>query len=337
MLREASGEHMVRFKVVVTNPAFPETLSLLASECTVVANHGGAPLAHDELLERCRDANAIVAFMPDQIDDRFLAACPSLKVIGCALKGVDNFDVEACTRRGVWVTVVPDLLTEPTAELAIGLIVALGRHIVTADALVRSGEFAGWRPTFYGKSIDGSTIGIIGGGAVGAAIAHKLSGFHCHTLVYDADMARALPINAQWNSLDQVLSQADILVSALPLTPDTFHFLDAPRLAELKNGCLLVNPSRGSVVNEDAVADALESGQLSGYAADVYEFEDWARSDRPRAVNSRLLSMRDSTVLTTHIGSAVTAVRRKIEHDAAINVLEALAGNRPHGAINRVD
>ncbi|AEG94134.1 phosphonate dehydrogenase [Ramlibacter tataouinensis] len=330
------GIDMRKPKVVVTNPAFPETLELLASHCEVVSNPGPGPLARPELLALCLDAQAIVAFMPDRIDDDFLRECPSLRIVGCALKGFDNFDVAACTRRKIWITAVPDLLTEPTAELALGLMISLGRHILGADAHLRSGGFQGWRPTFYGRSIDGSAVGILGGGAVGAAIARKLSGFQCRTLVYDPDPVRQLPSTARWATAGEVLSQSDFLVSALPLVPGTLHYLDEQRLAHVKRGCLLVNPSRGSVVHEEAVVRALKSGQLGGYAADVFEFEDWARSDRPLEVHPELIAMADKTVLTTHIGSAVTEVRRKIERDAALNVLEALRGERPHGAINQV-
>jgi phosphonate dehydrogenase len=327
---------MPRPKVVVTNLAFPETLQLLSRRCDVVANEGREPLPAAELLNRCRDADAIVAFMPDRIDAVFLDQCRQLKVVGCALKGIDNFDVDACTRRNVWITAVPDLLTEPTAELALGLMVTLGRQILCADDLVRTGTFAGWRPTFYGTSIDNSTVGILGGGAVGAAIARKLSGFNCHTLVFDPVQTRELPSNARWAAADDVVRQADFLVSALPLVPATLHYLDAKRLEQVKPGCLLVNPSRGSVVDEGAVVKALESGRLGGYAADVYEFEDWARPDRPRGVHPGLVALRDRTVLTTHIGSAVTRVRKEIERDAALNVLEALDGRRPHGALNNL-
>lgn len=328
---------MQRPKVVVTNPAFRETLMFLSRDFEVVANQGDGPLARTDLIERCRDAEAMMAFMPDQVDEDFLIQCPSLKVIGCALKGFDNFDVRACTRRKIWITAVADLLTDPTAELTVGLMIALGRHVLQADTLLRSGNFSGWRPIFYGKSIDNSTVGILGGGALGSAIARKLAGFECRTLVYDVSRARLLPANAQWAGSDQVLTQADFLVCALPLTPDTLHFLDASRIAAVRRGCLLVNPSRGSAVDEQAVVAALESGRLDGYAADVHEFEDWARPDRPPGVHPGLLAMRSKTVLTTHIGSALTDVRKRIEHDAALNIVEALAGLRPHGAINAID
>lgn len=321
--------------IVVTNRAFPQTLALLREGGQVVANDTDEPWPADRLRAACADADAMLAFMPDRVDADFLAACPRLRVIACALKGFDNFDVAACAARGVWLTIVPDLLTEPTAELAVGLMIGLGRRLLAADAHVRDGRFAGWRPVLYGRSIDGACVGILGGGAVGRAIARKLAGFGCRTVVHDLTPGAALPPNADWASLAEVVACADTLVVALPLTAATRHLVDATLLARLRPGVLLVNPGRGSVVDERAVADALACGHLGGYAADVFEFEDWALADRPASIEPRLLADRSRTLLTPHIGSAVDAVRREIERDAALNILEALRGERPHGAIGR--
>jgi phosphonate dehydrogenase len=123
-----------------------------------------------------------MAFMPDRIGEEFLADCPNLKIVGAALKGYDNFDVDACTRHGVWLSFVPDLLTVPTAELTIGLTVSLTRQVKAADEFVRSGEFRGWQPKFYGLGIEGATIGIVGMGAIGKAIAARLQGWGANLL-----------------------------------------------------------------------------------------------------------------------------------------------------------
>ncbi|MCX7274001.1 MAG: phosphonate dehydrogenase [Burkholderiales bacterium] len=322
-------------RIVVTSRAFPETLDLLRAHGEVVANADEEPWSAERLRAECRDAEAMLAFMPDTVDDAFLAACPRLRIVACALKGFDNFDVAACATRGVWLTIVPDLLTEPTAELTVGLMIGLGRLVLPADALVRGGGFQGWRPVLYGRSIDGANVGILGGGAVGRAIARKLAGFDCATSVYDRVSAGPLPANARWSSLDEVIATADFLVVALPLNTGTRHLVDGALIGRLRAGTLLVNPGRGSVVDERAVADALASGQLGGYAADVFELEDWALPDRPTAIDARLLADRARTVFTAHIGSAVQAVRRRIELDAALNIVEALRGDRPHGAIGR--
>lgn len=321
--------------VVVTNRVFPETLSRLSAHCEVIAHDGDEPLSAGEVVHRCSEADAVMAFMPDCIDSEFIAACPRLKIVACALKGFDNFDVDACTRNGTWVSIVPDLLTEPTAELAIGLAIGLGRFVAEADRQVRSGRFQGWRPAFYGTSIDGSTVSIFGAGRVGTAIARKLAGFSCRILMTDcAPPVAAVPANARLAVFEQALSEGDFLILALPLNASTLHLFDAARLARCKRGALLINPARGSLVDEAAVAVALASGQLAGYAADVFELEDWARTDRPRSVDSRLLAADARTLFTTHIGSAVERVRREIELDAADNIIEALSGRRPHGAVN---
>jgi phosphonate dehydrogenase len=321
--------------IVVTCRVFPETLACLSEVGRVVANDDVEPWPRERLLEACRDADALLAFMPDRVDRAFLAACPRLRIVACALKGYDNFDVDACAERGVWLTIVPDLLTEPTAELTVGLMIGLGRHLTAADARMRAGGFAGWRPELYGRSIDGSNVGVLGGGAVGRAIARKLAGFDCRTRVFDAAPGAALPDNADWAPLDETVETADVLVVALPLNPATRHLVDAALLARMRPGALLVNPGRGSVVDERAVADALEAGRLGGYAADVFELEDWALPDRPREIDARLLAARDRTLFTPHLGSAVESVRRRIELDAALNIVEALRGGRPHGAIGR--
>ena len=326
---------MSRPIAVVTNRAFPETLALLASRCDVRANDTDEPLAREALLAMAADAEGIVAFMPDCIDESFLDRCARLRIVACALKGYDNFDIDACTRRGVWVSIVPDLLTEPTAELAVGLAIGLGRHVGSSDRLVRAGRFAGWRPTFYGRSLDGSTVAIIGAGRVGRAIARKLSGFACEVVMVDAWPQPPAPGHARYVDMDEALASAHFVILALPLDAGTLHLVDETWLSRVRPGALLVNPARGSLVAETAVADALSDGRLAGYAADVFECEDWARPDRPSGIEPRLLAMADRTLFTTHIGSAVRDVRQAIERDAAENLLEALAGSRPHGAINQ--
>lgn len=328
--------HAGRAKVVVTNWVHPEVTGYLAKHVEVDANPGREPWPSDVLFARAADAEAIIAFMTDRVDDAFLARCPRLRVVACALKGADNFDVEACTRRGVQVTIVPDLLTAPTAELAVGLMIALGRNILAGDALVRGGEFRGWRPTLYGRGLDGSTVGILGMGAVGRALARRLRGFGCALAYHDEaplDPGDEDALGLAHLALDALLAGSDFLVVTAPLTPRTQHLIDAKALSRMKPGAFLVNPARGSIVDEGAVADALEAGHLGGYAADVFEMEDWARPDRPLEVPPRLRA-HPATVLTPHLGSAVDAVRREIAMSAARDVVACLAGRRPPGAVN---
>jgi len=296
-------------KIVVTQPIYPEIMELLSTAGEVVVSND------------CSDADALMVFMPDRIDDAFLAKCPKLKIIAGALKGYDNFDVEACRRRGIWFTIVPDLLTDATAELALALMLALSRNVLRGDRVIRSGEFRGWRPILYGKHVQGSTVGIIGYGKVGQALARLLSGFGCKIL------------HSEDGATEELLRQSDFVVPLLPLTSATFHMIDAQVLGKMKPDALLVNVARGSVVDEEAVADALEDGRLGGYAADTFEMEDWARTDRPERIPQRLLDM-DRTVFTPHLGSAVAEVRLEIERAAAHSILEVFAGKRPSGAIH---
>ncbi len=324
-------------KVVLTHWVHPETLDLLQSVADVVPNTTRDTLPRAEVLARARDADALMAFMPDSIDAAFLDACPKLKVVGAALKGYDNFDVEACTRRGVWFTIVPDLLTIPTAELTIGLLLGLTRHLIEGDRRMRSGGFQGWRPELYGTGLTGRTLGIIGMGAVGQAISKRLAGFDMK-LVYCDKAALDPALEAAWGArrvdLDTLLATSDFVVPMLPMTAETLHLINAGAIAKMKHGSYLVNACRGSVVDEMAVADALRSGHLAGYAADVFEMEEWQRPDRPHAVPQALLDDTARTFFTPHLGSAVKEVRIDIERQAAGNILQALRGERPAGAIN---
>lgn len=305
----------------------------------VIANDRSEPWPDDVLRQHCRGATGIMAFMTDRIDGDLLAACPQLRVVGAALKGFDNIDVAAATKRDIWVTICEDLLTVPTAELAIGLMLSLGRHMMRGDREVRERGFKGWRPVHYGSGLHGAHVGIGGFGKVGQAIAERLTGFGCRIAAFDASSA-AFPARfdgvVMRSDLQSLLAQSDYLVLALPLTAETMHLINAEAIAAMKSGSLLVNPARGSLVDEKAVADALAAGRLGGYAADVFECEDWARVDRPGMIDPRLREVTAPTVLTPHIGSAVTSVRREIEASAARSILDVLHRRRPQGAINNL-
>ena len=323
--------------VVLTSRTFPETRAILEGRVKLVANDALEPWSHEQVAERCQNAAGLMAFMTDKIDASFLAACPDLRVIGAALKGHDNIDIEAATGAGVWVTIVPDLLTVPTAELAIGLILGLGRHIVAGDRKIREHGFAGWRPCLYGAGLSEASAGLVGFGRVGQAIARRLVGFDCRIMAFDEGVLQPpsdLDGHVEMVSLDTILVEADYVVLALPLTPRTQHLMNTKTIGRMKPGAMLINPARGSLVDERAVAEAIASGHLAGYAADVFECEDWARSDRPGGIDARLTSPRAPTVLTPHIGSAVTRVRREIELSAAHSILDALNGRVPPYAIN---
>jgi phosphonate dehydrogenase len=325
-------------RVVLTHRVHEEVLGVLAPHCEIISNQTPDTLPRAEIVRRAAAADALMAFMPDRVDDAFLDACAELKIVAAALKGFDNFDVAACTARGVWLTIVPDLLTVPTAELTIGLLIGLTRKIRAADSWVRSGQFQGWRPEFYGLGVAGSTIGIVGIGAIGRAVADRLRGWGGNVIYTDrarlADKEEA-KLAIGWRGLDELLSEADVVVLALPLTASTQHTINSARLALMKPGSFLINPCRGSVVDEAAVLKALQAGRLAGYAADVFELEDWARSDRPVEIAAELRS-HANTLFTAHTGSAVQKVRLAIELRAAENIRQVLCGQRPVDAVNDI-
>ncbi|MEO1689605.1 MAG: NAD(P)-dependent oxidoreductase, partial [Pseudomonadota bacterium] len=290
-------------------------------------NPGPDPFSAAELARECAEAEALMAFMTERVDAALLDACPRLRVVAGAFKGFDNVDREALRARGIAFSYVPDLLTWPTAELAVGLAIALARNMRPGDAAVRGGGFQGWRPTLYGASLLGACVGVVGAGAVGQAILQLLSGFPGERLAAEPDAearAQAQALGAETTSLADLAARADVVMLATPLTPRTLGLVDAAFLAAMRPGALLVNPARGSVVQEAAVADALASGRLGGYAADVFELEDRSRPDAPSDVHPALLA-HPRTVFTPHLGSAVVETRRAIARAAADEILARLA------------
>jgi len=324
-------------RVVITHWVHPEVVELLSQRCVLVSNPTRESLPRGEILRRARDAQAIMVFMPDTIDEAFLQACPDLKIVSAALKGYDNFDVEACTRHGVWFSIVKESLTVPTAELAVGLLTAVTRRMLSGDRIVRSGQFMGWRPQLYGMGLSGRTLGLIGMGAVGQAVARRAVALELKVL-YEDIVPLPKEKEKAWGltpaPLEDLLAKSDFVMPLVPLKPDTFHLINARTVARMKPGSYLINICRGSVVDEEAVAQALASGQLAGYAADVFEMEDWARADRPRSIPQALLDDTEHTFFTPHLGSAVDEIRREIALEAARHILQALNGVKPDGAVN---
>ena len=334
-MREAMGG--ARPIVLITNRVHAEVITFLEAFANVEANACSEAFPREVLLEKMSRASAVMVFMSDSLDAAALDRCPNLRVVAAALKGYDNFDVAACTRRGIWFTIVPDLLTVPTAELTIALMLGLARKVLEGDRLVRSGSFAGWRPILYGAGLSASTVGIVGMGNLGRAVAERLSAFGAKLLYADPLAGEvAGRLYGKQVELNELVSRSDFVILLAPLAPGTLHLFDAAMLARMKPGSFLVNVGRGSVANEQAVADALASGHLAGYAADVFEMEDWARHDRPRSVRADLIRQMDKTLFTPHLGSAVRETRLQIEMRAAHNIAEALSGRRPPDAINEL-
>lgn len=318
-------------KILVTQRIHEEVQQRLSAYGELDMNTSPDPWPQAEVMRRAAQASAIMGFMTDQIDTELLLAAPRLKIVACALKGFDNYNVPACTQAGVWVSIVPDLLTEPTAELAIGLAIGLARHVRQGDAYVRSGQFEGWRTHFYGMGLNGSVAAVVGLGQVGSAIVKKLSGFGCSRILgVDPE---ANPSGVEMVSLEAAMSQADFLFVAAPLVPTTHHLIGQKQMEQAKVGQLIINIGRGSVVDESAVTQALHKMQIGGYAADVFECEDWQLADRPRCISPELLAL-DNTIFTPHIGSAVKSVRVAIEQSAADNIIAVLQGRVPPDAVN---
>lgn len=319
--------------IVVTQPIHADVVQRLQQVGHVVMNHGPEPWGHEELQQHLRTAHALMAFMPDRIDAQTLSHAPMLKTIACALKGYDNFDISACQKAGVVISFVPDLLTEPTAELAIGLTIAAARHVIPGDQCMRTGRYAGWRPVLYGRGLHHSVVSVIGLGAVGKAIIDRLMGFGC------AELLGVDPVNQDPRirlvPLEEAITRSDYMILAVPLLPATRHLINGSLLAKARPGLVLVNIGRGSVVDEAAVAHALDADLLGAYAADVFEMEDWLLHDRPQQVHPALLASA-KTVLTPHLGSAVARVRLAIEHRAADNLLQVLAGQLPQDCLSSV-
>ena len=323
-------------KIVLASFVHDSVKTTLGSVGSVIENLNQEPWTRNELINHLQDADGLMAFMTERIDSDLLDQCPSLKVIAGALKGFNNIDIEACSEHGVIVTIVPDLLTIPTAELTVGLMIALSRKIILADQYVRGGNFKGWRPIFFGNSVVGSNVGIIGAGAVGKAIFKMLHGFDCRCFYVDPVALKPeeeAVLNVTCETLEYVLKEADFVILGMHLTADSFHIIDQEFLAKMKPGAYLINPARGSLIDEAAVADALLSGHLGGFATDTYEIEDWAIDGRPGFVHPGILNS-ERTVLTPHIGSAVDKTREAIELSAANSIILALKGEKPNTSVN---
>lgn len=322
--------------VVVTHWVHREVLDRLREFCRPVAPSRSEAVWDRDAIGGQRDAAGLMVCMADRVDEQLLEKLPRLRVVAGVLKGCDNIDVTACTRRGTWVTVLEDLLTAPTAELVVGLMVAVMRRVTEGDALVRSGGFRGWRPRLYGRGLAGSTVGLVGMGQLGRAVACRVQAFGARVVYCDPRPgAGAAASGAERLALGELLAVSDVVVPLVPLTSGTHHLLGREALAALRPGAFVVNAGRGSVVDEEAVATALEDGRLGGYAADVFAFEDWSCPGRPRSIPPRLLA-HPATVFTPHLGSAVDDVRRQMGLAAAGQVRQVLAGQRPDGAVNAV-
>jgi glyoxylate reductase len=285
----------------------------------IIEPEGDRPFPHDEIVERASGVDAIVCLLTDQIDDAVLTAGGSrLKVVATVAVGHDNIDLDAAAAHGIAVTNTPGVLDDTTADLAFLLILAAARRIWEAESDVRAGKWPGWDIDQYlGRDVHGAVLGVVGFGRIGQAVARRATGFGMEVLHHTR---RDTGMIGWRGDLDRLLAESDFVTLHVPLTDETRHLIGARRLALMKPDAVLVNTSRGPVVDEEALAVALEDGAIFAAGLDVYE--------REPEVHPRLL-VAPRTILLPHIGSASLATRTRMARVAAENVVAVLRGDRP--------
>ncbi|HYK03618.1 MAG TPA: D-glycerate dehydrogenase [Thermoanaerobaculia bacterium] len=300
----------MRYTVVLTADFPSIATDLLAPHVDVIAHPTEHGRTEDDLITLLAEADAAIVLLQDPITRRVLEANPNLRCISNFAVGYNNIDIDAAREFGVTVTNTPGMLTEATADLTMALILAVTRRIVEGDLEMRATGRCEWEPLkLLGASLQGKRLGIVGMGRIGSAVATR---------------ARAFGLDVvgirRGDSLDELLATSDIVSLHAPLSRETRHMIDASALARMKPGSYLVNTSRGALVDEEALCDALESGHLRGAALDVYEYEP--------EVNPRLLAL-PNVVIVPHIGSATEEARNAMARIAAMNVLLFLQGGEP--------
>jgi len=289
------------------------------------------PPPRDELLRSVAGCDGVLTLLTDRVDDEFLdAAGPQLKVVSNYAVGFDNVDVPACTARGIPVGNTPGVLTETTADLAFALMMAAARRLPEGDRYVRAGKWKTWGPMLLlGPDVHGATIGIVGFGRIGQAVARRAAGFGMTILYHDvhqADPAIEAEHSATFLPLEKLLAQADFVSLHVNLTPETRGLINSEKLGWMKPSAVLVNTSRGPVVDGAALATALRDGQIFAAGLDVTDPE-------PIAIDDPLLSL-DNCLVVPHIASASHATRSKMAEMAAANLLAGLRGERLPTPVN---
>jgi glyoxylate reductase len=279
------------------------------------------PPPYDTLTEQAAQSDGLLTLLSDRIDEALLQVAPTLKVVSQMAVGFDNIDVKAATARGIPVGHTPGVLTDTTADFAFALLMAAARRIGEGERFVHAGKWRTWGPTsFMGQDVHGATLGIIGMGRIGQAVARRARGFDMRVIYHDRTPKE---IEAESLALGEVLAQADFLSLHIPLTPDTTHLIDARAFKLMKPAAILINTSRGPVVDSEALYEALTSGQIAGAALDVTEPE-------PIPMSSPLLTL-DNCLIVPHIASSSVATRTRMAVMAAENLLAGLENRRlPH-------
>ncbi len=289
-------------------------------------NDDDHPMSRDELVEAVKTADILVPTLTDRIDKGILAqAGENLRLIANFATGVDHIDLAAARERGITVTNTPGVLTEDTADMTMALILAVIRRVSEGERLIRDGAWTGWGPNFMlGHRLWGKRLGIIGMGRIGSAVARRARGFglsiHYHNRRQLPEAAENALEATYWESLDQMLARMDIISVNCPHTPATFHLLSARRLKLLKDTAVVVNTSRGEVIDEQALTRILRDKAIAGAGLDVFEHEP--------AVNPKLLAL-DNVVLLPHMGSATIEGRIDMGEKVIINIKTFVDGHKP--------
>jgi lactate dehydrogenase-like 2-hydroxyacid dehydrogenase len=305
-------------KVFVTRALPGGALDRLAAEHEIDVWQDRLPPPREALLEGVRDADGLLPMLTDRVDAELMDAGPKLRAISNYAVGVDNIDVEAATERGLPVGNTPGVLTDTTADLAVALMLGIARRLIDGDAYVRRGDWETWEPhQLLGRDLYGSTVGIVGFGRIGQAVARRLEGFECTVL----HTSRSGGV-----SFEELLERSDFVSVHTPLTPETRGLIDADALRRMKSTAYLVNTARGPVVDTDALAAALDAGEIAGAALDVTDPE-------PLPADHPLLDAPNLLVLP-HLGSATHATRERMADMAVDNMLAALRGEPMPNQVN---
>ncbi|AEM79298.1 glyoxylate reductase [Thermoanaerobacter wiegelii] len=317
------------FKVFVTRAIPEEGLNLLRKYCEVEVSPYDRMLTKEELLEKVQGKNVVITQLTDKVDKEFFEAAKEVKIVANYAVGFDNIDLEEATRRGVYITNTPDVLTNATAELAWALLFATARRVVESDKFMRAGKFQGWAPMlFLGKGVTGKTLGIIGAGRIGQAFAKMAKGFDMKILYTARSPKKEFEeeTGAQYVDLDTLLKESDFVSIHVPLTPETRHLIGERELKLMKKSAILINTGRGPVVDEKALVKALKNKDIYAAGLDVYEREPLFEEE---------LAQLDNVVMLPHIGSATEEARRDMSILVAQNIIDVIEGRVPRTLVNR--
>ena len=284
------------------------------------------PLSKKQLIDAVKEASILVPTVTDKIDSDVLEnASNKLKLIANFGNGIDHINIETAQKKKIIVTNTPGVLTEDTADMVMGLLLAVPRKVIEGERLIRSGAWEGWSPThMMGRRIWGKRLGIIGMGSIGQAVARRAIGFglniHYHNRTRLPDIIEDAHNATFWEDLDQMLPKMDIISINCPSTPETYHLLSRKRLSILQPHAYIINTSRGKVVNEEALAEMLSEGKIAGAGLDVFEREPSV---------SKVLLGAPNTVLLPHMGSATVEARIEMGEKVIVNIQTLLNGHRP--------